>query len=152
VINTLHNLGIDNDACRRESPSHGAVRRQYPPHVCILKSLSWNSNVIPSESRSGAGNIGAQFIFHAVGNWNKGQVLYDVILSRKVTIWQQLGNEILSESDNKDRLKALRKLDELSCVTHNFRLVRGVGRVRNPESVDDNNEFENGIKTIAKST
>lgn len=124
--------------------SRGVVRCQHPPHICVLKSSAWNSNQIPSatishttderrlgESDYGGDIPGAQFIFHAVGNWNKGRVLYDVITSKRNDIWPakrcaEAGSSGVWPTAT-DQTRAFERLENLNCVAHNFRLVRGAG-------------------------
>lgn len=138
------------------------VRRQYPPHLCVLKSIAWNSNQIPvnragaivtagATATAGAGpdaygssinggdrartttdvctgfasssSAGAQFIFHAVGSWNKMQVMCDVITSKANVLWPHM--ELSSSHHSAGNV--FRKLEEFKSVAHSFRLVRGLG-------------------------
>ena len=187
----------EREGNRNQKQKQRIILRQYPPHICVLKSIAWNSNQIPREASGalGAGDItastamlkqnnidsepatthnsnsnstnfssssrtssghpapaavpaGAQFIFHAVGNWNKGQVLHDVITSKRDSIWPPpppQGSDDGVDSDSTpassspsfsvqcrdahtSHLAAVSsKLEELGSVVHDFRLIRGVG-------------------------
>lgn len=101
LVKCLRNIGIDledrlaariarekNDPIFRAQTAHNAedhcdlnrdpIRRVYCPHVCVLKQLSWNSNQIPVCTNNNQ-FAGGTFIFHAVGSWNKGEVILAVI-------------------------------------------------------------------------
>jgi hypothetical protein len=76
-----------------------------------------------------ASSSGAQFIFHAVGNWNKGQVLYDVITNQRDVIWPNYGSHLSSCTCTYCSYVAavFSQLEAFRSVAHDFRLIRGVG-------------------------